>query len=702
MAYAAGVCRLLLLGAPLFQREDRAAPIRLRKGLALAAYLAVERRAFSREHLAALLWPEFGQQSALANLRRLLTYLRETFGGGCIRTDGDLVAFDPTFIEVDVVQFQSLLHAHPSDSGLEHLEAVAALYRGSFMEGFTLGDCLAFDEWQDGIRSRMADQFGEVLETLCRGYFRAGQVKAALPFARRWLELDQLNEAAHRMLMEIHARTGRSDLARKQFESCARTLSREGLEPEEQTRDLFEAVIGRRLDPDSPFPAGLSEDSVPTESGGPQRPATGQRQPGRRRRRWIAIIAASVLAITAIITIDLSRRFILGCDVSVAAVGLSLLGDELTHITIHLKNDGIGLPRVKYAVVFSSDRMVVVPRDYVVYSDQMGVGRDSEVSIKLDRRSDIQEYISAHKVKIPPGTYSISVVIDPEDRIREDSELNNRLTDGTRFFFEGTSPEEAFAVEVTYRGSGTVDSANPLKLFIGDASLGLQRAERWASFVVASEGTYFLPVEDVPERDSDGSGYILVVIHDVGNDLERPSDPGVGDVSAIYRKGTTSLAYGMSNVANGTAIYPGGRYRIDFSPPTPPAADAYEVDDNKEIGTVIDYADLPVRQRHTFHDEGTGDTDEDWYRITLKAGETLTVETFSAGGEWECDTAIDIADAEHYIRTANDKSEYDRYSRLTYTNETGKDNVYYFLVKPYPKYLPGINRFADYIVEFRR
>ncbi len=710
MAYTAGVCRLLLLGPPLFQRQDRAAPIKLRKGLALAAYLAVEQRAFSREHLATLLWPEFGQQSALANLRRLLTYLRDTFGGGCIRTDGDLVEFDPAFIEVDVVQFQSLLHAHPSDSGLENLEAVAALYRGSFLDGFTLGDCLAFDEWQDGIRIRMEDQFGELLETLCRCHLRAGQARAALPFAWRWLELDQLNEAAHRMLMEIHARTGRTDLARRQFESCARTLSREGLEPEEQTRDLFEAVIGRRVDPDSPFSAGLSEDSVPTQSGGPQRPATGQRQPGRteqrapgrRRRRRIAVVAASVLAITAIITIDLSRRFILGSDVSVAAVGLSLLGDELTHVTIQLKNDGIGLPRVKYAVVFSSDRMVVVPRDYVVYSDEMGVRRDSEVNIELDRRSDIQEYISAHKVKVPPGTYSISVVIDPEDRIREDSELNNRLTDGTRFFFEGTSPEEAFAVEVTCRGSGTLDNANPLKLFIGDASLSLQRAERWASFVVAGEGTYFLPVDDVPERDSDGSGYILVVIHDVGNDLERPSDPGVGDVSAIYREGTTSLAYGMFNVANGTAIYLGRRYRIDFSPPTPPAADAYEVDDNREIGTVIDYSDLPVRQRHTFHDDGTGDTDEDWYRITLKAGETLTVETFSAGGAWECDTAIDIADAEHYIQTANDKSEYDRYSRLTYTNETGIDKLYYFEVKPYPKYLPGINRFADYIVEFRR
>jgi hypothetical protein len=372
------------------------------------------------------------------------------------------------------------------------------------------------------------------------------------------------------------------------------------------------------------------------------------------------------------------------------------------HLKIALNISGMALPKIRYTVAFSSDQTVVAPRDYVVCADEIRMRRDSELTVMVDRLNDIQPYIDAHNVKIPPGNYFLSVIIDPEERILEHSDFNNRVTDGTRFFYAGTSPEAAFAVDVTCHGGGTLDNANPLKLFIGDSATSLQQGASWAQFVVAAEGTYFLPVDDVPERDSDGSGYILVVIHDVGDDLERPSDPGVGDVSAIYREGTTGLAYGVFNVASGTAVHPGRSYRIDFSPPAPPAADADEVDDNKEIGTVVDYADLPVRQHHTFHDEGTGDTDEDWFRINLKAGDRLTVETFSAGGAWECDTAIDITDAERYIRTANDKSEVDRYSRLTYTNETGIDRMYYFQVKPYPKYFPGINRYADYLVEFRR
>ncbi len=435
VANTVGACRLLLLGPPLFQREDRTAPIKLRKGLALAAYLAVERRAFSREYLAALLWPELGQQSALANLRRLLTYLRETFGDGCIRTDGDLVEFDPALIEVDVAQFQSLLRAHPSDPGLEHLEAAAVLYRGSFLEGFTLGDCLAFDEWQDGIRRRMEDQFDELLETLCRGHLRAGQAKAALPFARRWLELDQLNEAAHRMLMEIHARTGRADLARKQFESCARTLSREGLEPEEQTRDLFEAITRHQLGPDSPFSADLAEDSVLTRSGDPQRPASGRRRPAqtgdgaarRRRRRSIALVAVGILVAAVIVAIYISKGFIAGCDLSVAAVEPVFRGNELMHLKIAFNINGMALPKIRYTVAFSSDQTVVAPRDYVVYADEIRMRRDSELTVGVDRSNDIQAYIDAHNVMIPPGNYFLTAIIDPEERILEHSDFNNRL-----------------------------------------------------------------------------------------------------------------------------------------------------------------------------------------------------------------------------------------------------------------------------------
>lgn len=679
-----GACRLLLLGPPLVQREDGTAPIRLRKVLALAAYLAVEGRAFSREYLAALLWPEFGQHRALANLRRMLTRLRDALGDRCIRTDADLVQLEPASVEVDVTAFESLLHQHAADSDVDVLEAAAALYRGSFLEGFVLGDCLEFDEWQDGVRRRMQEQFDGLLERLCRAHLRADRAGSALPFARRWLELDGLNEAAHRMLMEIHARTGRVDLVRRQYEACARILKREGLEPDGETRDLHAAIAGGRF-------AGAR----------PAIPRAGFRAPRRRSWRWAVPLAAVLLAVASIAAAWYNRRLYFGGNLSVQFVEPVLARKGFDGLRIRFRNDGAARPAVGYTITFSSDSAVVTARDYVVYADEIRMGRDREAIVEVDRKSGIQRYLEANGVRIPPGIYSLKVTIDPAERIHEDSELDNRLANGVRFFDPGTAPEAAFVLEVVYRGDGQLDDENPLRIYVGEPTASIEREELWARFVAAREGTYFLPVDDIPARGDGESGYIMVVIHDVGGDLEVPSFPGPGDVGAIYRGDVAGFCYGVFNAASGVPIRPGRGYHVEFAPPPPPEDD-FELDDHKEIGTVIDYADLPVRQRHTFHGEGTGDTDEDWFRVQLGAGETITVETFPSEGSWGCDTAIDVADARKYIRTANDKSQFDFYSLLTHTNDTGIRQTFFFQVKPWAKYTSGVNRFADYIVEFRR
>jgi hypothetical protein len=430
--------------------------------------------------------------------------------------------------------------------------------------------------------------------------------------------------------------------------------------------------------------------------------ATAARLGSGRRRRWlIALICAAVLLAASAILAYVDRGYLFGCDLSVTLAEPVRQGAELASARIAFRAEGIGVPNVRYNVAFSSDPTVMAPRDYVVYADGLRMRRDREITVDLDRWSQIQPYVDAHGVRIPPGNYFLSVIVDPEKRIREDYELNNRMTSSTRFFYPGTAPEAALALVVRYRGPGALDPENPLKLFVGDGSYDLQQEAHWARFVVAAEGTYFLPVDDIPQPHSNQSGLVLVLIHDAGNNLERPISPGPGDISAIYRGGTSGLAYGVFDIASAAAVYPGRRYTIEFSA-SPPAADPYEDDDYREVGTVIDYAALPVRQRHTFHDEGTGDVDQDWFRITLRPGDTLTAETFSAGGAWECDTAIDISDTEHYIRTANDKSEDDRYSRLSYTNNSGTEQVFFLQVKPYMKYASGINRFADYIVELRR
>lgn len=67
--------RITLLGSPGLEFEGAPVEVDTRKAVALVAYLAVTKRRHGRDSLAAFLWPEYGQKSARAALRRTLASL---------------------------------------------------------------------------------------------------------------------------------------------------------------------------------------------------------------------------------------------------------------------------------------------------------------------------------------------------------------------------------------------------------------------------------------------------------------------------------------------------------------------------------------------------------------------------------------------------------------------------------------------------
>ncbi|MCK4514387.1 MAG: hypothetical protein KAU31_03965, partial [Spirochaetaceae bacterium] len=306
-------------------------------------------------------------------------------------------------------------------------------------------------------------------------------------------------------------------------------------------------------------------------------------------------------------------------------------------------------------------------------------------------------------VRIPPGTYRLAVVVDPRTRYRKDAEHNNYLASRDRFFYAGGTDVEVFKVEITYNGEDSLDNANPIKVFIGDRTR-YDRPGDWGRFRVPEDGQYYFPLDGVPRRDNDESGYFMLLVHDVGDDLEHPHRLDQHDVAGIYRDGSDSLMYGSITVLSGSPVYPGSFYKISFSIPSPPTADIYEAEEFGDFGTVVDYAALPIRQYHTFHPMAEGQSDRDWFRIFLRTGDKVTVETLSADGSWEADTQIDVCDSSHnYIRSNRDKAPDDNHSELTYVNDTGIDQVFCFLVKPADR-TNNIAHFqtGEYVVEIRR
>jgi DNA-binding SARP family transcriptional activator/predicted ATPase len=251
--------QIFLFGAPRIERDGKSVPLKRRKTVAILAYLTVTGRPHSRDALATLLWPEYDQSGARANLRRDLSLLKRTLEDEVLVIDRSQVSIDPkSTLWLDVNGFTSKLalakdHEHDSLERLcegcaSPLEEAVGLYAGDFMEGFSLPDSPAFDEWQffqaEGYRQGLA----EALQQLIRWQVARGNLEQAILYGRRWLALDPLHEPAQRQLMKHYGWSGQWAAAQRQYQDCLRRLDEElGVEPEEETTALYEAIKSRQL-----------------------------------------------------------------------------------------------------------------------------------------------------------------------------------------------------------------------------------------------------------------------------------------------------------------------------------------------------------------------------------------------------------------------------------------------------------------------
>src|SRR5512138_1411380 len=101
---------LHFLGPPQLYLNNTPITAERRKVVALLAYLAVERGQHRRELLSALLWPDYDQAKAFANLRHTLWEIQQSIGEGWLITDREKIGLnEQADIWLDVHQFESLL-----------------------------------------------------------------------------------------------------------------------------------------------------------------------------------------------------------------------------------------------------------------------------------------------------------------------------------------------------------------------------------------------------------------------------------------------------------------------------------------------------------------------------------------------------------------------------------------------------------------
>ena len=220
--------------------------LRTRKAQALLAYLAMPAGlAHSRDKLATLLWSDRPLPQARSRFRETLFVLRRALAPAhppCLAAGGETVALEGGAVDIDALIFAQLAAA----GGVDSLARAVDLSRGEFLEGFAFRGTL-FEDWLMSERERLRELALETMARLIAEQRRAGASSQALHTALRLTALDPLQESVHRTLMRLYSELGRRSAALQQYQVCVETLQAElGIEPEEETRQLYQELLSRR------------------------------------------------------------------------------------------------------------------------------------------------------------------------------------------------------------------------------------------------------------------------------------------------------------------------------------------------------------------------------------------------------------------------------------------------------------------------
>jgi DNA-binding SARP family transcriptional activator len=239
--------RIQLLGNLSVACGDRQIALDAPRLQALLAYLLLHLGPQPREHLAFRFWPDSVEAQARTNLRQALHLLRRALpeADRFLDTEARTVSWraDAPF-SLDVEDFERL--TADADAAREAgdlagersaLEAAAAVYAGDLLPG-------CYDEWLADERERLREGFLRAAERLAELLELERDYRGAIPWARRLLDDDPLNEDACSRLMRLHALNGDRAGALRVYHGCATALVRElGVSPSAAIQETYARLL---------------------------------------------------------------------------------------------------------------------------------------------------------------------------------------------------------------------------------------------------------------------------------------------------------------------------------------------------------------------------------------------------------------------------------------------------------------------------
>jgi predicted ATPase/DNA-binding SARP family transcriptional activator len=246
----------LLGSVALFKNGQPLSHFRSQKEAALLIYLAQTGQSHTRELIADLLWDNRTTQQALSNLRTVLARVRSQVGDALLVTRQSLALTPESRQQVDsVILLQQLAEVGQIDSPAKASALQTALdaYRGDFLANFSLPAAPQFDAWVLTTREAIRQQVIAAYHKLADYALTTGDVQSGLATARRWLQVDALDEQAHTLLIRLLLAAGTVREAAAHYDACANLLRAElGIEPPAEMTALIRTALPKPATTPSP------------------------------------------------------------------------------------------------------------------------------------------------------------------------------------------------------------------------------------------------------------------------------------------------------------------------------------------------------------------------------------------------------------------------------------------------------------------
>jgi len=224
------------------------------KARALLIYLAVTKRAHSRDVLSELLWADT-PTTKRENLKKVLSNLRRMDGITLLEEGRHQVALDPQSCWLDVADFSRIASNETSPDSTTWQQAVE-LYHDDFLSGFNLSLSLEFEEWALSEQTRLKMQMVDLLRRLADQYTQQHNPTKAITTLRRLVKIEPWQEDAHRQLIKVLAQNNSMAAALAHFERCKEDLRQElDVEPSPATLALIAQIRDGTFRTNNPIPA---------------------------------------------------------------------------------------------------------------------------------------------------------------------------------------------------------------------------------------------------------------------------------------------------------------------------------------------------------------------------------------------------------------------------------------------------------------